>query len=53
VDEKDLSHIEAIIRSMTPQERHRPEIIDSSRRRRIAKGSGLSTQEVNMLLNQF
>jgi signal recognition particle subunit SRP54 len=53
VDEKDLSHIEAIIRSMTPQERHRPDIIDSSRRRRIAKGCGLSTQEVNMLLNQF
>ncbi|HMA34150.1 MAG TPA: signal recognition particle protein [Chloroflexia bacterium] len=53
VEEDDLKHIEAIIRSMTPKERHRPEIIDSSRRRRIAKGSGVTTQEVNMLLNQF
>jgi len=53
VEEDDLKHIEAIIRSMTTKERHRPEIIDSSRRRRIAKGSGTSPQEVNMLLNQF
>jgi signal recognition particle subunit SRP54 len=53
VREDDLKHIEAIIRSMTPQERHRPEIIDSSRRRRIAKGSGVTTQDVNALLNQF
>ncbi len=51
--EDDLSHIEAIIRSMTSMERHRPEIIDSSRRRRIAKGSGTTTQDVNALLNQF
>jgi signal recognition particle subunit SRP54 len=53
VEEDDLKHIEAIIRSMTPKERHQPQIIDSSRRRRIARGSGVTTQEVNMLLNQF
>jgi signal recognition particle subunit SRP54 len=53
VEEDDLKHIEAIIRSMTPKERHQPQIIDSSRRRRIAHGSGVTTQEVNMLLNQF
>lgn len=53
VREDDLKHIEAIIRSMTPQERHRPEIIDSSRRRRIAKGSGSTPQDVNALLGQF
>jgi signal recognition particle subunit SRP54 len=51
--EDDLSHIEAIIRSMTLMERRRPEIIDSSRRRRIARGSGTTTQDVNALLNQF
>ncbi len=53
VREDDLSHIEAIIRSMTPKERHRPDIIDSSRRRRIARGSGSTVQDVNALLNQF
>lgn len=51
--EDDLKHIEAIIRSMTPMERHRPDVIDSSRRRRIAKGSGTTTQDVNALINQF
>lgn len=53
VKEDDLSHIEAIIRSMTPKERHNPELIDSSRRRRIARGSGSTVQDVNALLNQF
>src|SRR4051812_16715607 len=53
VDEDDLKQIEGIIRSMTPKERHTPDMIDSSRRRRIAKGSGTSTQDVNALLNQF
>lgn len=53
VKEDDLSHIEAIIRSMTPKERHQPELIDSSRRRRIARGSGSTVQDVNALLNQF
>ena len=53
VNDADFSQIEAIIRSMTPMERHRPEVIDSSRRRRIARGSGTTVQEVNSLLNQF
>ncbi len=53
VDEGRLEKIEAIIRSMTPQERHNPEIIDGSRRRRIAQGSGTTPQEINQLLNQF
>ena len=53
VDEKELDHIEAIINSMTRDERRKPEIINGSRRRRIAKGSGTSVQEVNRLLKQF
>ncbi len=53
VDEKDLSYIEAIIKSMTKKERTIPEIIDSSRRKRISQGSGTSVQEVNKLLKQF
>lgn len=53
VDEKKLAHTEAIIRSMTPEERMHPEIINASRRRRIAQGSGTSVQEVNRLLKQF
>jgi signal recognition particle subunit SRP54 len=53
VDESDLKRIEAIILSMTPDERQHPEIIGGSRRRRIARGSGSSTSEVNQLLNQF
>ncbi|MDI3546652.1 MAG: signal recognition particle subunit [Halanaerobiales bacterium] len=53
VDEKQLDHIEAIINSMTPEERRKPEIINGSRRRRIARGSGTSIQEVNRLLKQF
>ncbi len=53
VNEDDLKQIEGIIRSMTPKERHSPDMIDSSRRRRIAKGSGTTTQDVNALLNQF
>jgi len=51
--EGEIPHIEAIIRSMTPAERRDPDIIDSSRRRRIASGSGTSAQEVNQLLKQF
>jgi len=51
--EKELRKIEAIIRSMTPGERRDPHIIDGSRRRRIAAGSGTSVQDVNRLLNQF
>lgn len=53
VSEKDLAHIEAIINSMTPEERRNPSIIDGSRRRRIAKGSGTTVHEVNALLKQF
>jgi signal recognition particle subunit SRP54 len=53
VNDKDLGRIEAIIRSMTPQERNKPDLIDSSRRRRIAKGSGTTVQDVNALLHQF
>ena len=53
VDEGRLEKIEAIILSMTPQERRNPEIIDGSRRRRIAQGSGTTPQEINQLLNQF
>ena len=52
-DEKQLGKIEAIIYSMTPQERSNPEIINGSRRRRIAAGSGTDLQEVNRLLKQF
>lgn len=51
--ERKLRRMEAIILSMTPEERRRPEIIDGSRRRRIARGSGTTPQEVNQLLNQF
>ena len=53
VDEKAMAHMEAIIRSMTMQERVNPEIINSSRKQRIAKGSGTSVEEVNRLLRQF
>jgi len=52
-DEVRLNKIEAIILSMTPQERRNPEIIDGSRKRRIARGSGTTPQEINQLLNQF
>lgn len=53
VDEKDLVFVEAIIKSMTPWERQHPQEINGSRRRRIARGSGTSVQEVNRLLKQF
>lgn len=53
IDPKEISHIEAIILSMTPKERKHPEIIKASRKTRIAKGCGLSTHEVNKLLTQF
>jgi signal recognition particle subunit SRP54 len=53
IDEKQISHVEAIIRSMTPEEKMNPEIINASRRKRIAKGSGRNIQEVNRLLKQF
>jgi signal recognition particle subunit SRP54 len=53
MEEKHLKKVEAMILSMTPEERHNPNIIDGSRRRRIAQGSGVKTQDVNQLLNQF
>ncbi|MFQ6606936.1 MAG: signal recognition particle protein [Fidelibacterota bacterium] len=53
LDEKKLVWTDAIIYSMTPEERHNPVIIDGSRRKRIARGSGRSIQEVNSLLKQF
>lgn len=53
VDDSALIHIEAMINSMTKEERQRPGIINGSRRRRIARGSGTSVQDVNRLLNQF
>ena len=53
VSEEDFKHLEAIIQSMTPEERRNPSIINASRRKRIARGSGRSIQEVNRLLNQF
>jgi len=53
IDEKRLKKVEAIILSMTPDERRHPDIIDGSRRRRIARGSGSTPQDVNQLLNQF
>lgn len=53
IDEKQIAHVEAIIRSMTKEEKANPEIINASRKKRIAKGSGTSVQEVNRLLKQF
>jgi signal recognition particle subunit SRP54 len=53
IDEKEITHIVAIIDSMTPRERANHMIVNGSRRRRIAKGSGTSVQEVNQLLKQY
>ena len=53
VDEKELDRLEAIIRSMTPEERANPKIINGSRRRRIARGSGTTVQAVSQLVKQF
>ena len=53
LDESSLTRVESIIYSMTPEERRHPEIIGGSRRRRIARGSGTSPQDINQLLNQF
>ena len=53
VDERQLDHIQAIILSMTAEERRRPELIKGSRRLRIARGSGTSVQQVNQLVKQF
>jgi signal recognition particle subunit SRP54 len=53
VDEKQIDRMEAIIKSMTPKERIKPDIINASRKRRIAAGSGTGVEEVNKLLRQF
>ena len=53
IDPKQMAHVEAIILSMTPEERHNPDIIKASRKQRIAKGCGLTVTDVNRLLNQF
>lgn len=53
IDDGELVRVEAIIKSMTAEERHKPNIINGSRRRRIAMGSGTTIQEVNRLLKQF
>ena len=53
IDEKRIERFKAIIRSMTKKEREHPEIVKSSRRRRISAGSGTSIQDVNQLLKQF
>lgn len=53
LDEREFTRVEAMISSMTPEERRRPEIIDGSRRRRIARGSGTTVQDLNRLLRDF
>lgn len=53
IDDKQVARVEAIILSMTPKEREKPEIINASRRKRIASGSGMQVQDVNRLLKQF
>ena len=53
IDDDAFKGVEAIIKSMTPKERREPKIIDSSRKKRIAKGSGKNIQEVNQLMKQF
>ena len=52
-DEKEIVKIEAIINSMTMEERRNPKIINASRKRRIARGSGTTVQDVNRLLRQY
>jgi signal recognition particle subunit SRP54 len=53
IDEKEVGRIEAIINSMTSRERDNPNILNGSRRKRIARGSGTSVQEVNQVLKQY
>jgi signal recognition particle subunit SRP54 len=52
-DEREIDRIEAIVRSMTPEERRRPKVINGSRRARIARGSGVTVTDVNQLLDRF
>ena len=53
MDERELDRLQAMITSMTPEERANPSIINGSRRRRIARGSGTTVQAVNQLIKQF
>jgi signal recognition particle subunit SRP54 len=53
IDEREIDRLEAIILSMTPEERRRPDLIKGSRRLRIARGSGTSVQAVNQMVKQF
>ncbi len=53
IEEDAFKYIEAIIQSMTPEERQQPQLINGSRRRRIARGAGVEVREVNQLLKQF
>jgi signal recognition particle subunit SRP54 len=53
VDEKQMARVEAIVKSMTKEEKRKPEILNASRRKRIAAGSGTSIQDVNRLIKQF
>ena len=53
IDEKQMAHTEAIIKSMTKKEREKPDIINASRKQRIARGSGTTVEDVNKLLKQF
>jgi signal recognition particle subunit SRP54 len=53
IDPKEMARMEAIIRSMTPEERRDPDVLNARRRIRIAKGSGTSVQAVNVLIKQF
>ena len=53
IDDDAFKHVEAIIHSMTPDERSNPSMFNANRKKRIAKGSGRSVQEVNQLLKQF
>jgi len=53
IDEKQLKRVEAIVLSMTPQERARPDILNARRRQRVARGSGTTVTEVNNLLLRF
>ena len=53
IDDREITRIEAIIQSMTPAERRKPDLINGSRRGRIAKGAGVNSADVNNLLKQF
>ena len=53
IPDDGFKHIEAIIKSMTPEERSKPQVLNSSRKKRIARGAGRDIQEVNQLIKQF